>query len=94
MAISTSTEERALAVITQTLGNPVAALDVLRALRTAGIELAETRGDSMVVRWVNVTEQATPPDADTIIRTITTTNDAGTSSTTHWLAGLRGPRGQ
>ena len=33
-----------------------------------------------------------PPDADTIIRTITTTRGEQSLSSTHWLDGLRGPR--
>jgi hypothetical protein len=36
--------------------------------------------------------RAVPPDADTIIRTITRTVDGNSASTTHWLDGLRSPR--
>jgi hypothetical protein len=46
----------------------------------------------LACRWVDVRERAVPPDADTIIRTISRTIGAHSTSTTHWLDGLRGPR--
>jgi hypothetical protein len=61
-------------------------------LGRAGLTLADTSEDEMVCRWVNVETQPVPPDADTIIRTITTTLADRSWSTTHWLHGLRGPR--
>lgn len=64
---------------------------VLDALRHAGLELVDRRANEMVCRWVSVQERPVPPEADTIIRTITTTNQAGSFSSTHWLDGLRGP---
>lgn len=65
---------------------------LLSALSSAGISLGDEANDELVVRWVNVLSRAVPPEADTIIRTITTTIGQNTSSTTHWLDGLRGPR--
>ena len=65
---------------------------LLGALKAAGFTLASGGTNEFVVRWVNVIERAVPPEADTIIRTITRTSGDGTqSSTTHWLDGLRGP---
>lgn len=65
---------------------------LIAALAAAGIQLSDETGDELVVRWVDVQAQPVPPDADTIIRTITTTRGEQSWSTTHWLAGLRGPR--
>lgn len=65
---------------------------VLAALSAAGIRLTDETQDELVVRWIDVQAQPVPPDADTIIRTITTTRSEGSWSSTHWLAGLRGPR--
>ena len=65
---------------------------LLAALGSAGISLSDEAADELVVRWVDVQTQAVPPEADTIIRTITTTVGDQSWSSTHWLAGLRGPR--
>jgi hypothetical protein len=65
---------------------------LLHALSSAGISLGDESADELVVRWVDVQAQTVPPEADTIIRTITTTLGQQTWSTTHWLQGLRGPR--
>ncbi|MGC4093860.1 MAG: hypothetical protein QM756_39340 [Polyangiaceae bacterium] len=65
---------------------------LLERLQSAGIQLADNSNDELVCRWVNVMERAVPPDADTIIRTITRTRDGSSTSTTHWLDGLRGPQ--
>lgn len=65
---------------------------MLAVLSGAGISLGDAAADELVVRWVDVQAQAVPPEADTIIRTITTTIGQQTSRTTHWLAGLRGPQ--
>lgn len=46
---------------------------VLDALAGSGITLSDDADDELVVRWVDVQVQPVPPDADTIIRTITTT---------------------
>ena len=68
------------------------ARSLLATLDAAGISLADERNDELAVRWVNVLERAVPPEADTIIRTITRTAGEYSTSTTHWLDGLRGPR--
>ena len=65
---------------------------LLNVLSGAGISLGDEAEDELVVRWVDVQAQAVPPEADTIIRTITTTTGQQSWSSTHWLAGLRGPR--
>lgn len=70
----------------------VADPDLLIALlRAAGVGLADRAANEMVCRWVSVAERAVPPQADTIIRTITRTLGERSDSTTHWLDGLRGP---
>jgi len=83
--------ERALLVLTAQGAEQSFARSLLSALDAAGIRLADEQHGELVVRWVNVVERAVPPDADTIIRTITRTVDAHSTSTTHWLDGLRGP---
>ena len=85
------TRARALRALEIQLGNPQAAYNALSALDAAGLQIADPQRDELVCRWVDVQECAVPPEADTIIRTITKTNAAGQTSTTHWLDGLRGP---
>lgn len=85
----TIAEQRALLALQGRVPDAMLVLDVLRK---AGLSLADAGNDELVCRWVNVIERAVPPEADTIIRTITRTNDAGSFSSTHWLDGLRGPR--
>lgn len=70
---------------------PQAAERALHALERAGIELADGSANEMLVRWIDVRTVPVPPDADTIIRTITRTVGNYSTSTTHWLSGLRGP---
>ena len=86
------TSQRAYEAITAVGLPPNDAQRVLAALSGAGISLADASDDELVCRWVNVATQAVPPDADTIIRTITTTRGEQSLSSTHWLEGLRGPR--
>lgn len=82
-------ERRAFHVLQHAqLGDPERLIELLRA---AGIELADRAANEMVCRWVSVTERAVPPQADTIIRTITRTLGSHSDSSTHWLDGLRGP---
>ncbi|MEY4575675.1 MAG: hypothetical protein RL701_378 [Pseudomonadota bacterium] len=64
----------------------------LDALQRHALSIADDNDDELVTRWVDVQVRAVPPEADTIIRTITTTVGTNTWSTTHWLDGLRGPR--
>lgn len=86
------TMQRALEALTAVGVAQHEAQRLLGALSLAGIELADDRDDELVVRWVDAQLRAVPPDADTIIRTITTTTAERVSSTTHWLDGLRSPR--
>lgn len=86
------TAQRAYEVLMSAGVHPSEAQRVLAALSGAGIQLADELADELVTRWVNVLERPVPPDADTIIRTNTTTVGQQTSSLTHWLDGLRNPR--
>jgi len=86
------TAQRAYAAMTAAGVYPDVAQRILAALSGAGISLADEAADELVTRWVNVQLKPVPPEADTIIRTITTTIDDRSSSSTHWLEGLRGPR--
>lgn len=91
MAYFTHAEQRALQALT-TLGRSFEdATRVLEALQNAGLKLADEQRNELVCRWVNVNERAVPPEADTIIRTITRTSDGLSTSSTHWLDGLRSP---
>lgn len=64
---------------------------VIAVLRAAGVDCADRARQEMICRWVPVTERAVPPEADTIIRTITRTLGSYSETSTHWLDGLRGP---
>jgi hypothetical protein len=86
------TAQRAYAALMDAGVQPGEAQRVLNALSAAGIRLSNETEDELVVRWIDVQAQPVPPDADTIIRTITTTRGQQSWSSTHWLAGLRGPR--
>jgi len=86
------TTERAYAALMDAGVEAGEAQRLLAALASAGISLSDETGDELVVRWVDAQAQPVPPDADTIIRTITTTRGEQSWSSTHWLAGLRGPR--
>jgi hypothetical protein len=86
------TWQRALAALTATGVDAAQAEHVLNSLSSAGFSLVDDHGDELACRWVDVQQRPVPPEADTIIRTITTTVGDRTSSTTHWLEGLRSPR--
>lgn len=88
----TETETRVLEWIRSHGGDMAQAEWLLASLRNAGVQLADAQRDEMVCRWVSVLERAVPPEADTLIRTITRTVDGLSTSSTHWLDGLRGPR--
>jgi hypothetical protein len=92
MSTSTRAEERAMEILAATGADLRAAGVWFDALRNAGLRFADDGKDELICRWVNVLERAVPPDADTIIRTITRTTDGSSTTTTHWLDGLRGPR--
>lgn len=91
MEVNNSGETRALQILSNQLGESQARA-MLGSLRAAGIRLADEQTDELVCRWIDVRERPVPADADTIIRTITRTFDGRSSSTTHWLDGLRGPQ--
>ena len=63
---------------------------VLASLRRAELRLLDVHHD-LACRWVDVRERPVPPDADTIIRTLTRTIDGRSWSATYWLDGLRAP---
>ena len=86
------TEQQALAAVAAAGGNPQDARWMLDVLKAAGFSLASEQNNELVGRWIDVLVRPVPPDADTIIRTITRTNDGHSRSTTHWLEGLRSPR--
>jgi hypothetical protein len=92
MTTRPETWQRALAVLTSVNVDANQAAYLLNTLNQSGLNLVDDLQDELAVKWVDVRAQAVPPEADTIIRTITKTNGADTSSTTHWLDGLRGPR--
>ena len=91
MPTTADTEERAVQAIAARGGDVGTALFMLEVLRNAGLRVADEQRGELVVRWVNVNERSVPPEADTIIRTITRTLGEQSTSTTHWLDGLRGP---
>ena len=93
MAIGDDTEQRAFQLLVGQGYDGGLVSSFLSILRTAGIRLADERNNELAVRWVDVVERTVPPDADTIIRTILHARSTATStSTTHWLDGLRAPR--
>jgi hypothetical protein len=65
---------------------------VVDDLHRAGVLLGDAARGELIVRWVPVDERPVPADADTIIRTITRSDDAGSVSRTAWLDGLRAPQ--
>jgi len=88
----TPAELRALEVFERQGATPVQAQWMMQNLRDSGLRLADLTTDELVCRWVPISEQAVPPEADTIIRTITTTfGDGSSNSQTFWLDGLRQP---
>jgi hypothetical protein len=68
-----------------------AAEAALTALEGARIRLAASGAGEFVCRWVDVRVQAVPPEADTIIRTVTRTTDGVSFNNTHWLEGIEAP---
>jgi hypothetical protein len=86
------TTQHALDVLVAEGVDPAQCRRILDALSRRGFNLAEDTADELVCRWVDVEVQPVPPDADTIIRTITTTLGSQSWSKTHWLDGLRSPR--
>ncbi len=70
------------------LGTAEAALNALEGAR---VRLADANAGEFVCRWVDVRVRVVPPEADTIIRTVTRTTDSASQSSTHWLEGLEAP---
>ncbi len=60
-------------------------------LHAADVGLADRKAGQMVCRWVPVSDRAVPPEADTLIRTITRTHGEQAWVTSYWLEGLRSP---
>ncbi len=86
----TPAEARALGVMFDSGGDAAALERMLLQLRSAGLRLVDTRAE-LPCRWVDVREQPVPPDADTIIRTLTRSIGEQSWSATYWLDGLRAP---
>jgi hypothetical protein len=89
--MTTETEARASSVVATGGVDPLAFSRALDLLRAAGIQLIDTERGEFKVKWIDVRERAVPPDADTIIRTITKTVGDVSTSTTHWLEGIQAP---
>lgn len=86
----TPAEARALRAMFD-CGEDAAGLErMLLRLREAGLRLMDQQNE-LACRWVDVRERPVPPEADTIIRTLTHTVGTQTWSATFWLDGLRAP---
>ena len=83
--------DRAVGVAVANGGNAETVRWVLDILSAARFDLVDEATGDFVVRWIDVRTRTVPPDADTIIRTITRTTNDYSATTTHWLEGLRGP---
>ncbi len=86
----TPAEAQALRLMFDTGGDAAGLESLLLRLRQAGLRLVDTRNE-LACHWVDVREQAVPPEADTIIRTLTRTIGEQSWSATFWLEGLRAP---
>ena len=86
-----TTHDRALAALYGVGFDRESATAALSALDRARLRVADANAGEFVCRWVDVRSRVVPPEADTIIRTVThTTNDVSLSNT-HWLDGLEAP---
>jgi hypothetical protein len=86
----TSAEARALRLVLDTGADAAPLEALLLQLRDHGLRLVDTRNE-LSCRWVDVRERPVPPEADTIIRTLTRTLGEQSWSATYWLEGLRAP---
>lgn len=86
----TRTEARALMAMSAAGADTGSCEQMLLRLRDAGFRLFDLRED-MACRWVDVRERPVPPEADTIIRTLTRTVGERSWTATYWLEGLRAP---
>jgi hypothetical protein len=82
---------RAVNVVAASGGNAETVRWILEVLSAARFEFVDEAAGDFVVRCIDTRMRAVPPEADTIIRTITRTTNDSSTSTTHWLEGLRGP---
>ena len=86
----TPAEARALTAMFDS-GEDAAGLErMLLQLRAAGLRLVDVRNE-LACRWVDVRERPVPPEADTIIRTLTRSIGNQSWTATYWLEGLRAP---
>jgi hypothetical protein len=90
LSFPTPAEARALTSKLNAGGDASALESTLWELRNAGLQLIDTRAE-LACRWVDVRERPVPPEADTIIRTLTRTIGEQSWSATYWLEGLRAP---
>jgi hypothetical protein len=90
--MSTQREARLLQLFRGAGATDTFAATLAQAFSASGLALADAAEGELVTRWVDVNERPVPPDADTIIRTITRTRDGVSESFTYWLDGLRAPR--
>jgi hypothetical protein len=86
-----TTRDDVLAALNRAGLDASAAATALNALDAARVRLVDTSAGEFVCRWVNVRARSVPPEADTIIRTVTRTKDDASLSNTHWLEGLEPP---
>jgi hypothetical protein len=87
----TTKHDRALRALSTAGFDYGAASSALDALERSGLRLADATAGELVCRWVDVRERAVPPEADTIIRTVTRSSEATSRSSTHWLEGIEPP---
>ena len=86
----TPAEARALTAAFNTGADAAELERALMQLRRSGFQLVDTQTE-LLCRWVDVRERPVPPEADTIIRTLTRTIGEQSWSATFWLEGLRAP---
>lgn len=86
----TPAEAHALRLMFDAGGDAAGLEALLLQLREAGLRLVDMRNE-LACRWVDVRERAVPPEADTIIRTLTRTVGTQSWTATYWLDGLHAP---
>ena len=86
----TPAEARALRLALDSGADADALEALLRSLRQAGLRLSDTQHE-LACRWIDVRERPVPPEADTIIRTLTNSIGQQSWSATYLLEGLGAP---
>jgi len=86
-----TTREYGLLALARAGFDPGTAEAAMSALEGARLRLADGGAGEFVCRWVDVRGREVPPEADTIIRTVTRTTNGVAFSNTHWLEGLEAP---